>query len=170
MREVITDEPRSYSKRTQKGEHSFHLPLRGSSDWLCATRQPLKGAINNTPSSSSQPQPAEQPVLPVDGGDLVAEKNLSASSSSSSSSQPAEPPPPPVDGGGLGAAEAMDVSNSGSKPAGPSVPPVDCEAAHAEVAIELAETKEQPTLPVDSGAAGAEKASGQAESEQQPAR
>eukprot|EP00752_Nemacystus_decipiens_P005171 g4693.t1 len=35
-RELITEEPRSYSKRTQKGVDSWHVPLEKSSDWLCA--------------------------------------------------------------------------------------------------------------------------------------
>ncbi|CAM9736570.1 unnamed protein product [Ectocarpus sp. 12 AP-2014] len=39
-REVITEEPRSYSKRTQKGVDSWHVPLERSRDWLCARWQP----------------------------------------------------------------------------------------------------------------------------------
>ncbi|CAM9700192.1 unnamed protein product [Ectocarpus sp. 12 AP-2014] len=39
-REVITEEPRSYSKRTQKGVNSWHVPLERSRDWLCARWQP----------------------------------------------------------------------------------------------------------------------------------
>eukprot|EP00903_Cladosiphon_okamuranus_P008688 g8324.t1 len=35
-RELFPDEPRSYSKRTQKGVDSWHIPLESSSDWLCA--------------------------------------------------------------------------------------------------------------------------------------
>ncbi|CAM9583648.1 unnamed protein product, partial [Hapterophycus canaliculatus] len=34
MRELLAEEPRSYSKRTQKGVDSWHVPLEGSREWL----------------------------------------------------------------------------------------------------------------------------------------
>lgn len=41
MREVLVDEPSSYSKRTQKSRETgaWHFPVEGSNDWLCVTRQ-----------------------------------------------------------------------------------------------------------------------------------
>lgn len=35
MRELLAEEPRLYSKRTQKGVNSWHVPLEGSREWLC---------------------------------------------------------------------------------------------------------------------------------------